>query len=188
VRRWFARVAVVSALVFSVGAAWYYVQGRAVSQRELTLTEAERFLLAAAREGEPELVEGLVKAGAPVEARDGRGFTPLILATYHGHLSTSRVLLAHGADPCAVDRRGNSALMGAAFKGHSEIVQLLLEHPCAVDQANSLRQTAMMFARLFGREEVAALLRNAGASETRVDDSGRSAKDWAMTQVPARTD
>lgn len=60
----------------------------------LAVSEAERYLLAAAREGDAELVAGLVKAGTPVNVQDNRGFSPLILAAYHGHTETVRVLLA----------------------------------------------------------------------------------------------
>ncbi|MDY7232508.1 ankyrin repeat domain-containing protein [Hyalangium rubrum] len=152
--------------------------------RVLAVSEAERYLLAAAREGETELVAGLVKAGTPVNIQNDRGFSPLILAAYHGHLETARVLVAAGADACAGDSRGNTALMGAAFKGHADIVELLLQQPCAVDQSNGVGQTALMFASLFGRKEVAEKLRQHGASAQRRDASGRSAEDWASTQNP----
>ncbi|MBZ4409363.1 ankyrin repeat domain-containing protein [Myxococcus sp. XM-1-1-1] len=166
-----------------VTAAWYSLKAEPAPQgRLLAANEAERYLLAAARVGDTEIVSGLVKAGASAEARDERGFTPLILAAYHGHLDTVRVLLAAGVDACAGDKRGNTALMGAAFKGHADIVALLNAQPCAVDQANSLGQTALMFASLFGRQEVVDALRKKGASEELKDASGRSAADWARTQ------
>ncbi|WP_338865665.1 ankyrin repeat domain-containing protein [Myxococcus stipitatus] len=164
-------------------AAWWSLRAEPAPQgRLLATSEAERYLLAAAREGDSEVVSGLLKAGTPVEARDARGFSPLILAAYHGHLDTVRVLLSAGADACAGDKRGNTALMGAAFKGHGDIVALLNQQPCAVDQTNSLGQTALMFASLFGRQEVVDQLRAKGASPEARDDSGRSANDWARTQ------
>lgn len=153
--------------------------------RLLATSEAERYLLAAARAGDVEVVIGLIKAGTPVEARDARGFSPLILAAYHGHADTVRALLAAGANACAGDNRGNTALMGAAFKGYADIVGLLNQQPCAVDQANGLGQTALMFASLFGRTEVVEQLRKHGASPELRDASGRSAQDWAATQTPA---
>ncbi|RYZ46621.1 MAG: ankyrin repeat domain-containing protein [Myxococcaceae bacterium] len=165
-------------------AAWLSLRAPAPAGRLLATSEAERYLLAAAREGETDIVAGLVKAGTPVEARDARGFSPLILAAYHGHTGTVTALLAAGADACAGDNRGNTALMGAAFKGHADVVKLLASQPCAVDQANGLGQTALMFAVLFGRDEVADQLRHQGASPALRDASGRSAEDWARTQAP----
>ncbi len=151
--------------------------------RLLATSDAERYLLAAARAGETDLVKGLVQAGTSVEARDARGFSPLILAAYHGHTDTVRALLAAGADACAGDNNGNTALMGAAFKGYTDIVGLLNQQPCAVDQGNRFGQTALMFASLFGREEVVNQLRQQGASPDVRDGSGRSARDWAHTQA-----
>ncbi|MCY1022213.1 ankyrin repeat domain-containing protein [Pyxidicoccus sp. MSG2] len=153
--------------------------------RLLATSEAERYLLEAARAGDVEVVTGLIKAGTPVEARDARGFSPLILAAYHGHTDTVRALLAAGADACAGDNRGNTALMGAAFKGYADIVGLLNQQQCAVDQTNRFGQTALMFASLFGRKEVVEQLRKQGASPEVRDASGRSAQDWAATQEPA---
>lgn len=152
--------------------------------RLLATSEAERYLLEAARAGDVEIVTGLIKAGTPVEARDSRGFSPLILAAYHGHTDTVRALLAAGADACAGDNRGNTALMGAAFKGYADIVALLNQQQCAVDQTNRFGQTALMFASLFGRKEVVEQLRKQGASPEVRDASGRSANDWAATQEP----
>lgn len=166
-------------------AAWMSLRSTPAPQgRLLATSDAERYLLAAARAGETDLVAGLVKAGTPVEARDARGFSPLILAAYHGHTETVRALLAAGADACAGDNNGNTALMGAAFKGYADIVGMLNQQPCAVDQGNRFGQTALMFASLFGRKEVVEQLRQKGASAEVRDGSGRSAQDWALTQEP----
>ncbi|KFE69417.1 ankyrin repeat domain-containing protein [Hyalangium minutum] len=170
--------------VVAVAGYFYTSWKRPPAQRVLAVSEAERYLLAASREGDAELVAGLLKAGTPVNVQDDRGFSPLILAAYHGHTETVRALLAGGADACAGDSRGNTALMGAAFKGYVEVVDLLLQQPCAVDQSNGVGQTALMFARLFGRKEVAERLQQKGASPERRDSSGRTAEDWAQTQVP----
>ncbi|SEL17012.1 hypothetical protein SAMN05444354_104178 [Stigmatella aurantiaca] len=176
-------MALVMALGMALMTGYLFLWERPSPSRVLAMSDAERYLLAAARVGDSELVAGLVKAGTPVEVQDKRGFSPLILAAYHGHLDTVKVLLASGANACAGDSRGNTALMGAAFKGHADIVTLLLQQPCAVDQSNGLGQTALMFASLFGRKEVADALRQHGASGDRKDASGRSAQDWAATQT-----
>ncbi|MCY1083252.1 ankyrin repeat domain-containing protein [Archangium lansingense] len=174
--------ALVLVAVAALGLGYLFSGGRPTEGRVLAVSDAERYLLAAAREGDVEVVEGLLKAGTPVNVQNDRGFSPLILAAYHGHTEAVRVLLAAGADACSGDSRGNTALMGAAFKGHADIVELLLKQPCAVDQSNGVGQTALMFARLFGREQVAERLRQHGASEAKRDASGRTAEDWASTQ------
>ena len=156
--------------------------------RTLTQTEAGRYLLDAARAGDSAVVEGLLAKGAPVEARDDKGYSPLILAAYRGHAATVETLLAHGADPCGGDKSGNTALMGAAFKGYDVIVERLSREKCEVDQTNGSGRTALMFAALVGKTRITRLLESKGAARARVDRSGRSADDWATTQgVDLRT-
>ncbi|WP_257450097.1 ankyrin repeat domain-containing protein [Archangium lipolyticum] len=177
-------VALVLLVSSALMAGYLFVWDRPSQGRVLAVNDAERYLLAAAREGDVEVVAGLVKAGTPVDVQNERGFSPLILAAYHGHTEVARVLLAAGANACSGDSRGNTALMGAAFKGHADIVELLLQQPCAVDQSNGVGQTALMFASLFGRKDVAERLRQHGASAQKRDASGRTAEDWARTQSP----
>ncbi len=151
--------------------------------RTLSQEDAGFYLRASARDGDLELVEGLVRAGAPIDAVDHKGYSPLILASYHGHLNVVNILLELGADPCQGDKRGNTAMMGAAFKGHQEIVARLSEAPCGVDQTNGQGRTALMFASLVGRSGVVSMLENMGADPKKTDLAGRSAEDWAQTQV-----
>jgi hypothetical protein len=40
----------------------------------------------AARDGDLDMIQSLVKAGAPINSRDDKDYTALILAAYHGHL------------------------------------------------------------------------------------------------------
>jgi uncharacterized protein len=131
-----------------LAAGYFSLKAPPTAGRVLARSDAERDLLAAAREGDTARVAGLLKTGAPPEARDSRGFTPLILAASHGHLDTVRALLEGGADACAGDARGNTALLGAAFQGHVEVVDLLGQQPCAVDQTHGLGQAALLFAAL----------------------------------------
>lgn len=179
----FAVVAVVVAAVFAVGCA--HEPSPLPTMREakaLSAAEAGEIVREAARRGEDELIAGLLDAGAVVDARDRRGFTPLILAAYHDQLTTTQLLLSRGADACAKDNGGNTALMGAAFKGNDDVVRRLLEEPCAVDEANGAGRTALMFAALVGRSDVVKLLQERGADQTVTDVDGKTAADWAATQ------
>jgi Ankyrin repeats (3 copies) len=104
----------------------------------LTLTSAaadqSQGLLAAAAKGETTLVETLIEAGAPVEAADKNGRTPLMLAALHGHLDAVRALLAAGANPDARDKQGFTAfgltLLNPIGRGdHEAVLSLLPQHP-----------------------------------------------------------
>ena len=63
----------------------------------------------------------------PINLRNSSGNTLLMLASYHGHLALTRLLLSHGADPNLCNDRGQSPLAGTIFKGEREVSVCLLE-------------------------------------------------------------
>ena len=117
-----------------------------------------------ARTGETALLESMVRAGLPVNLEDHSGNTLLMLATYHGHLDTSRMLLEFGANVDRRNRRNQTPLGGVAFKGYPDIAGLLLRHGAEVDADNGNGMTPLMFAEMFGRTDVADVLREGGAN------------------------
>ncbi len=82
-------------------------------------------LFYAADRGEPELIDLLVKGGAPVDAENRQGATPLIAAARAGHDLAIRRLLAAKADPRRTDYSGKSALDWAREGRSPSIVRLL---------------------------------------------------------------
>ena len=52
----------------------------------------------------------LIDAGTQIECTDYRGRTPLLLAVWEGHVTTSVFLLDHGADVLVEDQYGNTPL------------------------------------------------------------------------------
>lgn len=77
-----------------------------------------------------------IRRGDDLDARDGSGATPLILAASKGHVGVVRLLLDAGADPALVDEKGMDALAHAVKSGCSETVDLLKQalHCSAVSQ------------------------------------------------------
>lgn len=143
----------------------------------------QELLFDAARIGRTDMVRPLVEAGAQLEARDSKGHTALILASYSGHLETTAVLLRAGASVDAEDAtRGNTALMGVAFKGHGRVARLLLEAGADVNARNGAGQTALMMAALFGHETIVSDLLAAGAEAGLIDAAGNSAVSVAREQ------
>ena len=83
--------------------------------------------MAALRNRNPEIVEALVRAGAELEARDGRGRTALHVAAMRNGLVFER-LLDLGADPAALDDEGKTPLDYAreniGLQGLEEVMRL----------------------------------------------------------------
>lgn len=71
-------------------------------------------LFAAVRYGDTKRVRRLLAAGAPVDARDDGGQTPLLAAASSKRLGTSRLLIQLGADVDASDQNGETAMYWAA--------------------------------------------------------------------------
>lgn len=70
-------------------------------------------------------VKLLVEAGAPVNAKQDKGWAPLHEAVNRGDLEMVRYLLAHGADAKQQNDDGKSAVGLAADKGNKEMLKLL---------------------------------------------------------------
>jgi ankyrin repeat protein len=106
----------------------------------------------------------LLAAGANIDERDPRGYSPLMLAAYTGNQEAFDFLLEQGADANSADNAGNSVLMGASFKGYLSMVRQLLSAGANVYARNQAGMDALNFATQFGRSEVAELLTSAGVA------------------------
>src|SRR5947209_2724215 len=78
----------------------------------------------------PRLVKLALRYGAQVDAPDGRGHTPLMLAAEDGNTPMVRLLLEAGANVNALDNLGYQSLHWAATNRQwdGSTVKLLLEH------------------------------------------------------------
>ena len=115
-------------------------------------------LWAAAKANDTTELARLLEAGDPIDERDHRGYSPLMLAAYAGNLEALELLLACGADPNTSDLSGNTVLMGAAFRGFVPLVRRLLAAGADLTATNHSGLDARGFAIAFGRTEVAAVL------------------------------
>ncbi|MDC0723454.1 ankyrin repeat domain-containing protein [Nannocystis bainbridge] len=128
------------------------------------------WLALAAKNGRPEVVEVLVRAGVEIDARTRRllaetpaEVTALHLAAREGHTAAVLALLAAGA---AVDGLAGPGLPTplhvAAGHGHAEVVRALVDHGAAVDAREAIYgATPREWAEFNGQDEVAALLAGA---------------------------
>jgi ankyrin repeat protein len=105
-------------------------------------------LFDAAREGNSGLLGSYLAAGAPAGLTNAAGDSLLMLAAYHGHAETVRLILQHGGDANAANDRGQTPLAGAVFKGYTEVARELLDAGADPDAGTpSARDAAQMFAR-----------------------------------------
>ncbi len=119
----------------------------------------------AARQGEVELIELLLTAGANPRATTRLGgYTPLLMASRMGHAAAIEALVAGGADVKAATESGVTPLMFAAESGQADAVRALIAHGADVNAAERARgETALMFAAATRRLDTLKVLIAAGA-------------------------
>jgi ankyrin repeat protein len=80
-----------------------------------------------ARQGLTGPLGEIIDAGVPIDARNGRGDTLVIVAAYQEHLDTVDELLRRGADTSVVNGMGQTAIACAVFRNNEEVLRALLE-------------------------------------------------------------
>jgi ankyrin repeat protein len=123
----------------------------------------------AATHGDARQVTALLERGAPLEARDGEGRTPLLAAVRQRRADTARVLILAGADVNAKDRILDSAYLLAGASGQREILELTLQHGADLRSTNRYGGTALIPAAERGHVEVVRTLIQAGVDVDHVN-------------------
>ena len=116
--------------------------------------------------GDVEAVKEFLAAGADVNVKDKRRFTPLHWASISGHKEAVELLIAEGADVNAMRGGGGTPLSYAASWGHEEIVELLIANGADVNVKDAFSETPLDVAthpdNPNASAETAALLRKHG--------------------------
>jgi ankyrin repeat protein len=123
---------------------------------------------AAIRANDLPRLDGMLAAGANVNAKDERGITPLMYTAWVGSVDAMRRLLDRGADPNLSNSSGSTALMLSA----TEIVKLRLlkDRGARVNAASARGRTALFLAAMSDRSaDIVRLLISAGADVSVVD-------------------
>jgi ankyrin repeat protein len=123
-----------------------------LSEEELAFL---RGVLDLARDGKTGELADVIERGVPVNLTGGSGDSLLILAAYHDHPETVRMLLERGADPDRVNDRGQTALGAAVFRRSAESVTALLDRGA---DPHAGGRSAVEIAAFFELDEMAALL------------------------------
>ncbi len=108
-----------------------------------------------ARQGRTAPLGEMIDAGVPIDVRNPRQDTLLIVATYAEHDETVADLLARGADMDAVNANGQTAVSCAVFRRNEPLLRMLLD--AGADQ-DAGAHTAKQVADQFGLSEMRAVL------------------------------
>lgn len=123
----------------------------------------------------PILAALLCDAGAPLDAVNAEGLTPLGVACAASNWDMVRFLLEHGAKTDT--EHGQPALLAAATVDDDDPqgIKLLLKRKARVDARGPLKRTALMTAAMHGNAFIAQQLLDAGAHIDLADAQGTTA-------------
>jgi ankyrin repeat protein len=122
-------------------------------------------LMAAAKNGQAEIVNKLLEQKANVDVQGYNGWTALMLAAENNQLSIVKALLAKNADPNLQDNSGWTALMKAVYQGNTDCVVAI------ADRSRQEVNRGLLVAALMDHKDTAKALLDRGAEiDTRADD------------------
>ncbi len=139
--------------------------------------QGNTLLILAAREGQLEAVEALLKYRVRIDYRNPAGDSALMLAVLRGHDRVARVLLKGGAQ---VNHDGWGPLHYAAFEGREALLEPLLAAGADVNARAPNQATALMLAARNGHAGVVRrLLALPQTDLNALNEAGLSADAWA---------
>jgi ankyrin repeat protein len=139
--------------------------------------EGQTALHLALRDQSPRIAEALWASPAlDVNAVNGSGETPLMLAALRGDLRWAQRLVERGAK---VHQPGWSPLHYAATGNEPKIVAFLLDRGAPVDAPSPNRSTPLMMAARYGAEASVDLLLARGADKRLRNDRDLDAREFA---------
>lgn len=134
----------------------------AVTLGALGLRVVPADMLRAAETRDTQHLRLFLKAGMPVDARDARNWTSLMVAAFNGNEPAAKLLLENGANPAVHDHAGYTPLHWAAFKGYLDVVAMIAGRvDCNVQSKSGL--TPLLQAAAAGHASVVQMLLTRGA-------------------------
>jgi ankyrin repeat protein len=111
-------------------------------------------LAAAAAQGDLATLRRLLDAGVPVDGRDERGRTALLVATHANRIDAARLLIERGADVNAKDDMQDSPFLYAGAEGRLDILRMTLAASADLKSTNRYGGTALIPAAHHGHVQV----------------------------------
>jgi len=133
-------------------------------------------LFAAAQSGDVAAIRSRAAAGATIDARDGRGRTPLIVAAFARQHDAMRALASAGADPNALENDRYDTVTVAAVADDVGTLEVALAIGGSARSVTSRYDgTALIAAAHLGHDGVVRVLIRAGAPLDHVNNLGWTA-------------
>lgn len=103
-------------------------------------------------------------AGIPVDTRDDRGWTPLMISSFNGNEDMAELLIRSGADVHTTDNAGYGPMHWAAFNGYRNVIKLLVIKHANVNARSNHGWTPLLQAATRGQLDAGIALIAAGAN------------------------
>lgn len=158
----------------------YIAQGKRVNAKEKSYG-GNSPLHVAVENGNREIAEVLLNAGAKINSKNADKRTPLMMLDEDAAPELVNLLILHGAKINLADKAGNTALIFAASYATKEVVQTLISLGADVNAVNKQGETALMNAAQEGNPETVRLILSAGANVNARNRDGKTAFD--LTEI-----
>jgi uncharacterized protein YgiM (DUF1202 family) len=135
----------------------------------------------AVENGNLEIAEVLLNAGAKINFKNSEKRTPLMMLDEDATPELVNLLLRHGATIDFTDKKKNTALILSAAYADKDVVQTLIGAGANVNAVNKQGETALMNAAENGETEIVQLLLGAGADANVRNRDGKTALSMART-------
>jgi uncharacterized protein len=134
----------------------------------------EAFFAAVAADDEIRVQRSL-DSGVPVDSRDDRGRTALLIAAYHNAINAAKILISASADVNAKDDLEDSPYLYAGAEGRLEILKMTVEAGADLRSVNRYGGTALIPAAHHGHVETVRYLLTTNTDVDYINELGWTA-------------
>ena len=136
----------------------------------------------AVENGNLEIAQILLSAGAKIDSKNSQKRTPLMMLDEDATPELVNLLLGYGAKIDAADKKKNTALILASAYAGKDVIQILISAGANVNAVNKQGETALMNAAENDETEIIQLLLGAGADANARNRDGKTALGLVKTE------